>query len=41
MVTPLQFLSETSLNQEEDQNLIAAKARFTIDLLTIAIDTLI
>jgi hypothetical protein len=41
MVTPHQFLSETSSNQEEDQNLIAAKARFTIDLLTIALDALI
>jgi hypothetical protein len=41
MVTPRQFLSETSSDQEEDQNLIVAKARFTIDLLTIALNTLI
>lgn len=40
-MTPYQFLSETSIHKEEDQLLITAKARFTIDLLTVAYEALI
>ena len=40
-ITPKQFLAETFEKKESDQMLITAKARLTIDLLTIAIDKLV
>lgn len=41
MLTPSQFLQETSQNSDDDHLLITAKARFTIDLLQVAYKALV